>query len=180
MRPKSAMNAANLATGWNRSCRNQSHCVGCAVVVQQNYVSSSLVAQSTPVRQQVTGKGFCVVLCGIQCPVNLHQLRPAILKCHLKILPPPQQAPRCSISNSAWLPMPHTRCLPSPRCRNKQCWRFDTVNFDTWKWVTVSLTGLTFNATLSLTVCDCQGIALVAFSLNGWHLLKYLGMESID
>ena len=66
--------------GWNQSSHNQSCCVGCAVVVQHNEVRSSLVAQSIPVRQQVTGQDFYVVLCGIRCPVNLHQLRPAILK----------------------------------------------------------------------------------------------------
>ena len=58
-------------------CRNQSRCVGCAVVVQQNEVRSSLVAQGILVQQQVMGHDFCVVL---QCPVNMHQLCPAILK----------------------------------------------------------------------------------------------------
>ena len=66
----------------------------------------------------------------------------------------------------------HTRCLPSPRCRMKQCLLiiFDTVHFDTWKWATVSLTDFAVNVTLTLTVSDCHGIALVAFWLSWWHL----------
>ena len=48
-------------------------------------------------------KIFCVVLCGIRCPVNLHQFRPAILNMSPQILPPPSQAPRCASSISAWM-----------------------------------------------------------------------------
>ena len=67
------------------------------------------MAQSIPVRQQVKGQDFCVVFCGIRCPVNLHHLCPAILKMWPKILLPPPQSPRFASSNSAWLhmPMPH-------------------------------------------------------------------------
>ena len=73
---------------------------------------SCLVAQSIPIRRQATGQDFCVVLCGIWCPVNLHQLRPAILKMSSQILPPPPQAPRCSSCNSICLPMPMPHALP--------------------------------------------------------------------
>ena len=57
------------------------------------------------------GPRFYLVFCGIRCPVNLHQPRSAILKMSPKILLPPPQAPRCSSSNSAWLPMPMPRAL---------------------------------------------------------------------
>ena len=71
----------------------------------------SLVAQSIPARQQVMGQDFCVVLRGIRCPVNLCQLRPAILNMSPKILPPPPQAPRCASSISAWLSKPMSHAL---------------------------------------------------------------------
>ena len=103
-------------------------------------------------------------------------------KCHPKNLSPHPQAPRCASSNSAWLPMRrHTCCLPSPRCRMKQCLFiiFDTVHFDTCNSATVSFTGFAFNVTLILTVCDCHGIVLVSFWLSGWHL-HWILMDEID
>ena len=133
----------------------------------------SEVAQSTPVRQQVTDHDFREVLCGIRCPVNLYQLCPAILKIVTQkfyhLLQRHHVAPVVTQHGSPC--RCHTRCLPSPRCRIKQCLIiiFDTAHFNTWKWATVSLTGFAFNGTLTLTVCDCHDIALVAFWLSGWH-----------
>ena len=166
--------------GWNQSSRNQSRCVGCAVV-QENEVRSSLVAQSIPVRQQVTGQAFCVVLCGIRCPVNLHQLRLALLKLSPQILPPPPQAPCCASSNSAWLPMPLLPALSAiTKMQNETVLAFWHCTFWCMKMGNYFfLTGLsTFNVTLTLTVCDCHDITLVAFWLNGWHL-RYIFRNEI-
>ena len=156
----------------------------CAVVVEQNEVRNSLGAQSIPVRQGVTGHNYCVVLCGIRCSVNLHQFRLAILKMsprnayHL----PHRHQVAPVVTQHGWPCRCHTRCLPSPRCRMKQCLLiiFDTAHFDTWKWATVSLTGFAFNVTLTLTICDCHDIALVAFWLSRWHLGYTLRIKSID
>ena len=47
-----------------------------------------------------TAASDVLVLYGIRCPVNLSQLRPAILKMSPKILPPLPQATRCDSSDS--------------------------------------------------------------------------------
>ena len=129
------------------------------------------VIQNIPIRQQVAGNDFYVVLCSIPCSVNPHQPRSVTWKMSPKFLPPldrPYAAPVVTQQSSPC--RCHTYCLPSSRWCMKQCLLiiFDTEHFGTWKWVIVSLRGFALNVILILTVCDCHHIALVAFWRGGW------------
>ena len=76
----------------------------------------------------------------------------------------------------------HTRCLPSPRCRMKQCCLSSlTLN------ISIHENELLFPSQVlpsmlhwHRTVCDCHDIALVTFDWVGDILVKLWGMKSID